>query len=210
MMALNKLCVIALRYHNCLSEIWCMSFHLNGPCSVLAGCTFSICCTFASTHIFFGIFSFLCSSSVQTQPTRNWCSHTAESRRRWVWCRCAFSRGRTAGLVFMTDCFSVKSHMQKNENSRLYVMVEIGLRFNVWHHHAMNPAVTGLQCSFYDVLLCTGALLQLFAETDVVMVYKGFWQGALFPVVPPHRGHNVLAYSWCLIRAQVDQTLLHF
>lgn len=181
-----------------------------GPVRLLLDANFPSAAHLHPLIFFFGIFSFLCSSSVQMQPTRNWCSHTAESRRRWVWRRCSFSRGRITGLVFMTDCFSVKSHMQKNENSQLYVMVEIGLRFNVWHHHAMNPTATGLQCFFHDVLLCTGAVLQLFPETDVVMVYKAFWQGTLFPVVQQHRGHEMLAYSWRLIRAQVDQTLLHF
>lgn len=38
------------------------------------------------------------------------------------------------------------------------------------------------------------------------MEHKLFWQGALFPVVQQHRGHNTLGYSWCLIKDQVDQT----
>lgn len=54
-------------------------------------------------------------------------------------------------------------------------------------------------------------MLQLFSETDVAMVYKVFWQEALFPIMQQrHRGHNTLAYSWRLIRAQVDQTVPPF
>lgn len=62
MTALNLLCVIALLYRNC--KTCCLSLHLNRPCSVVAGCKFSICCKFASTHFFFFlcILSFLCSS----------------------------------------------------------------------------------------------------------------------------------------------------
>lgn len=59
-----------------------------------------------------------CSLSLAAVPTRNWCSQTAASQRRGVWHRCSCSGGGIGGLVFMTDCFSVKLHMHNKVNNR--------------------------------------------------------------------------------------------
>lgn len=109
----------------------------------------------------------------------------------------------------MTECYPVKSHLQNNDNFVLYVMVN-GLlyRCTVQYHHTTKACRASFKHSFsllYFSKACVGAMLQLSSKTDVVRVYKVFWQEALFPVVQQHQGHNMLAYSW-QIRAQVDQT----
>lgn len=95
-----------------------------------------------------------CSLALAVVPTRNSCSQTAASQRRGVWHRCSSSEGRIGGLVFMTDYFSVKSHMRYKVDKR-----------HEYHSVVYNISHRGCWHDFTELLpllvLCVCQLLQL-------------------------------------------------
>lgn len=157
---------------------------------------------FFHTFCFFGGFFFHlliyvhwceCSLSLAAVPTRNWCSQTAASQRRGVWHRCSCSGGGIGGLVFMTDCFSVKSHMHNKVNNR-------------HEHHSVLYCITHskvLAWLYRTVLLVLSSyhfqgLFQLLPETDVAIMYKCFGEVMCFLLCSSTGGkrHLLIYDAW--------------